>query len=132
MLIAKSRIKHDGSVYVAGDELPVMSEKQAKALIEAGAAEDRTPASAEPAKKTVAPVATQTNEPSMEWTRAKLMEYAKSHGVEVADEAVKKEILEAIQKGKKDTTAPAGSPADKGDDVPPSTEAGKNNGAGEV
>ncbi len=40
MLVAKSRIKHNGVYYEAGDRLPEMPEHELKPLLEAGAVEE--------------------------------------------------------------------------------------------
>ena len=97
MLVAKSRIKHDGKVYEKGDELPKMTEKQLAALVDAGVVANSDDEVDTPAPAVVNDVSgTSSDVPNNSWTKARLLEYARENGIEVAKDANKTVIMEAI------------------------------------
>jgi hypothetical protein len=104
MLKAKSNIRHNGTDYLAGELLPEMDEKQAQALVSAGVAElvnapvfnpekaAKKEAAEKAPKKTI-----KSEKPSDEWTKQRLLGYARSLGLTADDTLNKKEILELIK-----------------------------------
>lgn len=107
MLRALSNIKHDGTVYVAGDDLPSMTQKQMDALLLAGVAETLEKAKSKKSKAKAAKEESPAKEevvdesPKVTWSKARLLDHARDAGVEVDQEMTRAEIYNAIKEAGK-------------------------------
>jgi len=92
--IIKSELKRNGKLYLKGDKVPEMPEKELRLLASIGTIEESRDNVQE--EKIVQPVVEKINAPSIKWNRPQLIQYAKSHGVKIDDLDTKAEILEKI------------------------------------
>jgi hypothetical protein len=105
-------IRLDKKVYVAGEVLE-LEEKQAKAIIRNGVAEEFVQVVAKPDAKTEEPkkvevkkekvvkVKVEEVEPTIDWTAKEILEYGTSRGIENLEGETKEDMLKIIKEGKK-------------------------------
>jgi len=108
MLIAKSSVKHDGQLYKSGEVIQGISEYQAQVLIDAGVAQSDSEAK-RLQFKTLENDSTETagvkeNEdpmkgvqPTIKWSKTRLLGFGRAKGVELEDTMTRSEIFELIQ-----------------------------------
>jgi len=114
MLIAKSSVKHDGQLYKSGEVIENISEDQAQVLIDADVAMSAQSKSEAKRLQTLEGDSTETTEveenkdpmegvkPTVNWSKTRLLGYARAKSVEVDDTMTRSEIFELIQAGATD------------------------------
>lgn len=112
MIIAKSRIKHNGTVYEADELISEIDPKSAKNLVDAGVAvfvktkgeveepmeEAEVESPEAPAGQEVEPKDPMAGvEPAVTWAKTRLLGFARAKGLEVTDEMTRTELYKVIK-----------------------------------
>lgn len=119
--VKQGSVKYDDTVYTEGQTFEI-SESQAKALLREGVVEEvqenapeekpkkakKEKAKKEPVKKAPVEEAEAVKaEPSIEWTKKELDDYAKAHGIEEPEKlGSKQEVLDALASGAESPAKP--------------------------